>query len=290
MNFHLHRKLKARFRTSLGTAGRFLPLFLKKGLARRSPKWSYLLLNDPPWILEDYLGDLRIQVSATNEIERVLISGRYEPELIRTIHQWVKPGDHALDIGANVGAITLALAKQVGPSGCVSAFEPGPPFFDRLRANVALNPALQKVVRLNRVGLSDEKGELLWGEDQVFPGNARLGQGGTTPVPVTTLDQFFATPPPRLDFMKIDVEGMELRVLRGAQKTIAQFKPLIVFETFLPYEQLESESLSLQTISWLEKLGYAMYHADGSVPPRPARYPKLSLNTLAIPPHHPIRN
>ena len=247
-------------------------------------------MNDAPWILEDYLGDLRIQVSATNEIERVLISGRYEPELITTIRQWVKPGHHALDIGANVGAITLALAKQVGPSGMVSAFEPGPPFFERLTANVKLNPTLQKTVQLHCLGLSDQKGELLWGEDQVFPGNARLGQGGTTQVPVTRLDEFFKTPPARLDFMKIDVEGMELKVLVGAQKLIAQFNPLIVFETFMPYEMIESETLSLQTITWLEKLGYAMYHADGHLPPRPARYPKLSLNTLAIPPHHPIRN
>src|SRR5437763_282621 len=112
MQYEAHRDLKVRFRKFMGIAGRFLPFAVKLQLARRSTKFSYLLLDDGEFEVSDYLGDCRVRVNARNEIERVLITGQYEPEVVALIHEWVKPGDHVADVGANVGAITLALAKQ----------------------------------------------------------------------------------------------------------------------------------------------------------------------------------
>ncbi len=283
MQYEAHRDLKLRFRKVKGIAGRFLPFALKLGLARRSTKFSYLLLDDGEFEVRDYLGDCRVRVNARNEIERVLITGQYEPEVVALIREWVKPGDFVADVGANVGAITLALAKQVGPDGCVTSFEPGPPFFEKLRQNLRLNPECEKVVRPQPLGVSSSVGELHWGEDVVFPGNAHLlGKRGTK-VPVTTLDHFFGDSLERLDFVKIDVEGMEWEVLKGAEQTLRKHKPVILYETFLPFEQMTSGDIRKRAADFLTGLGYELYHADSTRPLRRAVYPNLSANTLAVP-------
>lgn len=283
MQYEAHRDLKVKFRKVMGIAGRFLPFALKLRLARRSTKFSYLLLDDGEFEVSDYLGDCRVRVNARNEIERVLITGRYEPEVVALIHEWVKPGDHVVDVGANVGAITLALAKQVGSQGRVTSFEPGPPFFQKLKRNLALNPDCEKVVRAHALGVSSAEGELHWGEDEIFPGNAHLlGKRGTK-VPVTTLDHFFGGSLERLDFLKIDVEGMEWEVLKGAEQTLRNHKPVILYETFLPFEQMTSGGIRKQAADFLIGLGYELFHVDETRPLRKAAYPDLSANTLAVP-------
>ena len=116
----------------------------------------------------------------------------------------------------------LLMAKLVGPAGRVLAVEPGPPYVERLRANLALNASLSDRVAVHNVGLSDAPGMLHWRPDPNNPFNAGLSAAhpdsvpGEVAVPVTTLDALVASRElDRLDFIKIDVEGMELEVMRG---------------------------------------------------------------------------
>lgn len=77
-------------------------------------------------------------------------------------------------------------------SGTVIAIEPGPPTCERLRANLRLNPDLEKNVRIFQVGLADKSGSLMWSEDQSNRGNAGLLDGVGIPVEVVTLDSIIA--------------------------------------------------------------------------------------------------
>ena len=85
-NLHVYRRLKLELRRTLGAIGRYLPHGLKRGLARRSTKLSYLLLEDGDIDVKDYLGDCRVRVNARNEIERVLLTGEYEPAVLAARH------------------------------------------------------------------------------------------------------------------------------------------------------------------------------------------------------------
>jgi FkbM family methyltransferase len=156
--------------------------------------------------------------------------GRFwEREEMAVMAAHFAPGGTFIDIGANVGNHALFAALFMGAARVV-AFEPNPPAMAILRANVALN-GLEGVVDLTNLGwgLSDAEGA---GFSTVTKranlGATRLvadGQGG---IPVRTGDAMLAGT--RADFIKLDVEGMEIAVLRGLAATLARDRPPVFLE------------------------------------------------------------
>ena len=147
----------------------------------------------------------------------------WNPEEYRAFRDAVRPGMIALDVGANVGAYSTLLGRWVGPSGSVFAFEPSPDMFAGLVRHVELND-LSAIVRPIRaaVGQAAATGQFLLagsiGEGRLATPSER--STATITVPVTTIDEFCARERIAPDFIKIDVEGSELAVLRGARETI----------------------------------------------------------------------
>ena len=128
----------------------------------------------------------------------------------------------ALDVGANVGAYAVLLGQWIGASGQVYAFEPSQRAFDGLVRHIALN-AQADVVRPVPVAVSDRDGTgalIVAGT----AGESRLAgtaeTEGVIRVPMVTIDSFCARESVQPSFIKIDVEGAELAVLRGARETI----------------------------------------------------------------------
>jgi FkbM family methyltransferase len=156
--------------------------------------------------------------------------GRYETATLRALRRALPPDAVVLDIGANIGAFSLAFAALC-PAGTVHAFEPGGLSHGYLARNVAANGPVD--VRPHRLALSDRTGELTFHCDAADPGAAHLaaaGEGGET-VPVTTLDAWAAGAGlPRVDLVKLDVEGNETAVLRGAREILARHRPAVLVE------------------------------------------------------------
>lgn len=128
----------------------------------------------------------------------------------------------ALDVGANVGAYSMLLGRWAGSTGSVFAFEPAPQAFQGLLGHVRLNGLANIVKPIGKaVGDSVSTARFLVADSA---GEGRLASGGDTAagidVPVTTIDEFCARERIRPSFIKIDVEGGELAVLRGARETI----------------------------------------------------------------------
>jgi FkbM family methyltransferase len=150
----------------------------------------------------------------------------------------VSPGATALDVGANVGAYTLLLARWVGETGAVFAFEPSPAVFAGLTRHIQLND-VTAIVRPVQSAVADVIGTLPFTADTT-PGEGRLvaagGESGATiRVPVTTIDEFCAREGIEPTFIKVDVEGAELDVLCGARDTIARTRGrLALFVEFHP--------------------------------------------------------
>lgn len=164
--------------------------------------------------------------------------GTYEPE-VRDVFRAVLPaGGVAVDVGANVGWHTVLMGSLVGSGGRVLAAEPNPSVRARLEDNVRLNRF--RHVEVLPYAIADAEGALeFFGPDACDPwsGNGYVAQGApigrpdTIRVEARRVDTLLAaTGVKRLDLIKIDVEGFEWRVLQGAEQSIAQFRPHIVFE------------------------------------------------------------
>lgn len=159
--------------------------------------------------------------------------GESTPDEVAICLSFLRAGDTVLDIGANVGTFTVPMALTVGRTGGVIAFEPQRIVNQILCANLALNSLCDFVdpVRM-AVGSSESTAQI----PLINPfaansnvGGVRLNQQAdvTEPIPVITIDSLNLQ---SLRLMKIDVEGMEHEVLKGAAETVNRLKPVIFAE------------------------------------------------------------
>jgi len=175
----------------------------------------------------------------------------------------MEPGEITIDIGANIGQNTSALAFESGRDGKVIAFEPHPEIFKELETNVRLWPEnFQRNVQLENVALgeADEEAWLADGpEFQNNRGSASLStggletiQGGKHRVSVRRLDEYL-TPPMTVGVCKIDVEGHEFGVLKGAINALNRRAIRdVIFEDFNPKPSRVTDFLSQHGFSFFE--------------------------------------
>ena len=146
---------------------------------------------------------------------------------------FLRPGDWALDIGANVGHYTLKLSDLVGPLGRVIAIEPVPETFSLLSANARLFPHAN--VSLLNLAASDQMGlvnmelpNFADGPTNYYEARLTAGSGGLT---VLSVDVDALPLPHAIRVVKIDVEGHELAALRGMTKLLQRDHPVLIVET-----------------------------------------------------------
>lgn len=184
----------------------------------------------------------------------------YEPELAY-LERILSPGKVFIDVGANFGVYALVAGKLVGETGRVLAFEPTAQSFATLRENIALNHLSN--VRAFQVALAQApgKGWLHYGWDPVGnwlgqrPSCSKEGNEGEE-VQTETLDELLAASGiDRVDAMKIDVEGAEELVLRGATGCLTRHSPIVIFE-FNPDTAGRLGLLPWGARDLLESLGY----------------------------------
>lgn len=173
--------------------------------------------------------------------ERVRVSARHRhlswnPEEYTAFKSSVRPGAIVLDVGANIGAYTVLFAQWTGASGRVIAFEPSPDSVLGLREHVRLNGVADRV-EIVEAAVSSRDGSAAFDYAGASGANAIVADGtaiaGAITVRTTTLDAFCDARRLRPSMIKIDVEGEELDVLRGARQTLAQ-PGLDVFVEFHP--------------------------------------------------------
>ncbi len=243
---------------------RVLPAPVRTRLLVSCPNLRKAAPEGMQFVFPHYLDDISVNIDTRFKVERIMWTGIYEPPLIRLLQSLETQDWTCFDVGANVGAITLALAKLTAPDGKVYAFEPGPPNLRRLRDNLNLNPELSARVEMIAAGVGRTPGELFWVEEKGNPGNALLGKTGTHEIKIITLDDFVRERAiSKLDFLKIDVEGMELDVMQGAAVTLRRFRPMLYFETLPRYTDTGAGATFADMHDFLVKeLGYTLHRID----------------------------
>lgn len=178
--------------------------------------------------------------------------GTFEPESMVAWRQAVGPGLVSIDVGAYTGLYALVAAKAGAHS---VAFEPNPVVFARLRANIARN-GLSVAAYLQAASDKVERRPFYTRHDMTSAGRFKAREGADEiAVDCVQLD-IVAFPRGRIAAIKIDVEGAELAVLRGAAKLIAQHRPLVIAEAL-------TDARRRALVLHMSLLGYDWEEADG---------------------------
>jgi FkbM family methyltransferase len=236
--------------------------------------------------------DIWVNLYLGNDMSRCLfVGGTIEPNEFMFLAQILKEGMHFVDVGASVGLYSLFAAKRVGPRGRVSAFEPSSREFSRLTDHLRLNKTDN--VRAFYFALSDRSGFASlavaedWHEGQntlgaiVYPG---VRQQRSEQVILKRLDNLIVEAGlPKIDVMKVDVEGAEYAVLNGARTVLREHRPVLMLEVLEP--ALRNQGSNREAIYELLRLyDYRLYcYAQSSGYPVPAATQELSENVVAVP-------
>jgi FkbM family methyltransferase len=170
---------------------------------------------------------------------RQRLEGTYEPAKVAAIRRLLEPGMTFVDAGCNKGDFALIAARVMGDQGRVLAFEPAPDNCRWIRASIELNG--YEAITVFELALSDAEGRVplylgKWSGFHSIVSRRKLRRPPRTiEVQTRTLDSVLAeTGDPHVDVMKIDVEGAEMHLLRGAERTLSDGRLIAVFVELHP--------------------------------------------------------
>lgn len=236
-----------------------------------------------PVIAPAALGGLRIRVPAGYEDH---YDRDYEPGIARALERLVVPGATCADVGANLGYFALLMASRSGPTGSVTAFEPSGPNAAALRSSVRLN-GLEERVSVVRAAVGDRHGgriplyvgrrggDMEWSTSAEFAQRPdRSPRRRDVRVPAVSLDGLLAEGR-RWDVLKVDVEGSEGAVLRGARRLLREARPVVVLEFHRP--------VGWPAIGELLEAGYRLESLTGAPLPVPSGADEVPYHLVARP-------
>lgn len=209
------------------------------------------------------IGGITFELDLREMIDSSLyFQGCYEPYVTAVIDRLVKPGMTIFDIGANIGCHTFHLATLVAPFGNVIAFEPTSYAFEKLDRNLKLNRF--ENVTLERLALSNgsiEKQKISFRSSWGIDSEVYSTQQET--VDFVTVDDYLALHSlTQIDFIKLDVDGFELRVIQGALRTLRKYQPMILMELAPAYLSATGAHPGV-LLETLARIGYNFYAEIG---------------------------
>jgi len=204
---------------------------------------------------------LKIRLWSKSLIDhKVLFTGVYEASSNKILEKYIKPGSIVIEAGANIGTETLLLSRLAGNQGSIFAFEPVSALKDRLEENCRLN-SLDNVI-IEQLALGESNGSIsFYIADEAFTnqgmGSKRLvNQHLKNEIIVSqvTLDTYCEQKGiTTLHFIKMDIQGAELDLLKGGEKIITQSRPFIFLEAGDGWSSLAD------LYEWLSSSGFEVY-------------------------------
>ena len=220
--------------------------------------------------VHDFDGSLTLDLSLNEHMQsQIFWYGYYSRDIVLALDRLLSPGMVVLDVGANIGEVSLCAAKRVGKKGHVFSFEPMPEIYKMLESNFSLNHMPQ--AHPIEAGISDAEGEaLIYRADSMFKdGTKHLGLGTLYPmadrtttvgsIRLTTIDSFVSHKKlSRVDLIKVDAEGAEFNALTGGEQTLRKFRPRLILE--LQKDSAEAGGCSAHAIlEYLKNYGYQVF-------------------------------
>ena len=200
----------------------FLPHPVRAAARTVAARWPFPVAVD--------VEGLRLYVDLRSSIGRgILATGEFDEAVFAAIAEGVSASDTVIDVGANIGFYSARLANLVGAKGQVHAFEIDPRAIRCLRRTLQRNSIGQ--LRLHEFALGSSPGTVFLDQSSEVGHTSAAQSGSGRPVECETLDSWASKTDLRsLAVIKIDVEGGEVEVLRGAAETVHRLRPRLVIE------------------------------------------------------------
>ena len=247
--------------------------------------------NDSTVVIKEIAPEVRLLIDLSDHVIGLnILRGQYEQDEIRFVRALLRPGDSAIDVGAHIGFFTMQMAAAVGPSGRVYGFEPLDRNADLLERSIGENGFADRV-RFQRAAAGAAAGPatLTFPLETLNTGGAYLLREGSAPlagnqkkeVPVVALDGLDLRRPVR--FIKMDVEGAEPQVLRGAARILKDDKPVILSELHPTQLERASGVTAEQFLAQITALGYRAHAVEqGGIGAPIDRAPAETLISMAL--------
>ena len=227
--------------------------------------------NDRTVVIKEIAPGVRLFIDLSDHVIGLnILRGHYEQDEIQFVRRLLKPGDSAIDVGGHIGFFTMHMAAAVGPEGRVYAFEPLETNANLLERSIAENGFGDRI-RFQRaaVGAAPGTATLTFPEETLNSGGAYLLRNGTAAltgnqrreVVLVALDALELRRP--LRFIKMDVEGAEPQVLRGAARILAEDKPLILSELHPTQLDRASGITAQEFLAQIAAMGYRAHRIEG---------------------------
>jgi len=230
------------------------------------------LIRDVDHILRDQINPDFIEIDGHKifldklDSLELFLHGSYEEFETETVKKIIKKNDIVLDVGANIGYLTLIFAKLVGENGKVYAFEPDPTNFDLLKKNVETNG--YKNVILVRKALSDKTGKTKLFLSNKNSGNHMMVDTNenrhSVEIEMITGDDYFRDFSNQINFIKMDIEGAEIDALRGMSSLLQKMNDIKIMIEFAPYWLKNFGYDPLELLSLLNQYDFTLSEIDGS--------------------------
>ena len=191
--------------------------------------------------------------------------GTYEELESKIMEEKIEMGNIVVDVGANIGLHTLNMARIVGNTGQVFAFEPDPSNFEILKKNVKINN--YKNIILEQKAVGDKHGRTTLyqsdhpGKHRIFPQTEQAKS--QVQVELTNLDNYFDSDMiDKINFIKIDVEGLEFSVLKGMKNILKNSKKIKILFEFMPENTMEVGFTPIELLNYLTSNDFKLYCMD----------------------------
>ena len=194
--------------------------------------------------------------------------GTYEESEAKIMEEKIKVGNIVVDVGANIGLHTLNMARIVGNTGRVFAFEPDPSNFEILEKNVKINNYQNIILEQKAVGDKHGRTTLYQsdhpGMHRIFPQTKQAK--GQVQVKLTSLDKYFidSNLVDKINFIKIDVEGLEFSVLKGMKNILKNNKKIKILFEFMPKNTMEAGFTPIELLNYLTSYDFKLFCIDES--------------------------
>jgi FkbM family methyltransferase len=247
--------------------------------------------NDPTIVIKEIAPGVRLLIDLSDHVIGLnILRGGYEREEIGFVRRTLALGDSAIDVGGHIGFFTMQMAAIVGPSGRVYAFEPFDANADLLERSITENGFHERVLfQRAAVGAAAGTARLTFPVETLNSGGAYLLPDGGAPlagnrqkdVPVVALDGLELRRPVR--FIKMDVEGAEPQVLRGAARILAEDKPVMLSELH-PTQLARASGMTADAfLAQIAALGYRAHRIEhGAVGEQLERAPAEALVSVVL--------
>jgi FkbM family methyltransferase len=229
---------------------------------QKNPDFAHT--NDRTIVIKEIADGVRLFIDLSDHVIGLnIVRGRYEQEEVAFVRRLLKPGDTAIDVGAHIGFYTMQMAATVGPAGRVYAFEPLECNADLLERSIAENGFGDRVTFARAAaGSSSGTAMLTFAAETLNSGGAYLLPDGMAAlagnqqrrVPIVALDNVPIKRPVRL--IKMDVEGAEPQVIRGAARLLQEDRPAILSELHPTQLDRASGTTATDFLEQIQSIGY----------------------------------